>query len=172
LGKGRKETRLLMIGLDAAGKSTILYKLKLGEVIQSIPTIGFNVETVQYKKLKFMVWDIGGQDRIRNLWRHYYNGTQGLIFVVDSSDRDRIDEAKDELHKALKEQELEGVKVLVLANKQDLPQAMPSAEVAEKLHLSSIKGKPWYIQPCSAVSGDGLSEGLDWLANAINGQKN
>ena len=84
------------------------------------------------------------------------------------SDRDRIDEAKEELHKALKEQELENVKVLVLANKQDLPQAMPSAEVAEKLHLSSIKGKPWYIQPCSAVSGDGLSEGLDWLSNAIS----
>ena len=72
------------------------------------------------------------------------------------------------MHKALKEQELENVKVLVLANKQDLPQAMPSAEVAEKLHLSSIKGKPWYIQPCSAVSGDGLNEGLDWLSNAIS----
>ena len=91
-----------------------------------------------------------------------------MIFVVDSSDRDRIEEANEELHKALKEQELENVKVLIFANKQDLPQAMPSAEVAEKLHLSSIKGKPWYIQPCSAVSGDGLSEGLDWLANALN----
>lgn len=75
-----------------------------------------------FRSFQFMVWDIGGQDRIRNLWRHYYNGTQGLIFVVDSSDRDRIDEARDELHKALNEVELEKVKVLILANKQDLPQ--------------------------------------------------
>merc|ERR1711991_677540 len=176
LASRKKTTRLLMIGLDNAGKSTILYKLKLGEVVQSIPTIGFNVETVEYKSLKFMVWDIGGQDRIRNLWRHYYNGTQGLIFVVDSSDRDRIDEARDELHKALNEVELEKVKVrsscvvfifmfiqvLVLANKQDLPQAMPAAEVSERLQLKDIKDKPWYIQSCSAISGDGLSEGLDW----------
>jgi GTPase SAR1 family protein len=132
-----------------------------------------------------MVWDIGGQDRIRNLWRHYYNGTQGLIFVVDSSgergssclflfltfallDRDRIDEARDELHKALGEVELEKVKVLVLANKQDLPQAMTVAEVSDKLQLKEIKDKAWYIQSCSAVSGDGLSEGLDWLADAVS----
>merc|ERR1711991_685319 len=172
LASRKKTTRLLMIGLDNAGKSTILYKLKLGEVVQSIPTIGFNVETVEYKSLKFMVWDIGGQDRIRNLWRHYYNGTQGLIFVIDSSDRDRIDEARDELHKALNEVELEKVKVLVLANKQDLAQAMPAAEVSERLQLKDIKDKPWYIQSCSAVSGDGLSEGLDWLADAtLNGSK-
>ena len=132
----------------------------------------FSRETVEYKSLKFMVWDIGGQDRIRNLWRHYYNGTQGLIFVVDSSDRDRIDEAREELHKALNEVELEKVKVLILANKQDLPQAMPAAEVSEKLQLKEIKDKPWYIQSCSAVSGDGLSEGLDWLADAtLNGSK-
>ena len=135
-------------------------------MVQSIPTIGFNVETVEYKSLKFMVWDIGGQDRIRNLWRHYYNGTQGLIFVVDSSDRDRIEEAREELHKALNEVELEKVKVLILANKQDLAQAMPAAEVSERLQLKEIKDKPWYIQSCSALSGEGLSEGLDWLADA------
>merc|ERR1711916_323130 len=170
LASRKKTTRLLMIGLDNAGKSTILYKLKLGEVVQSIPTIGVNVETVEYKSLKFMVWDIGGQDRIRNLWRHYYNGTQGLIFVVDSADRDRIDEAREELHKALNEVELEKVKVLILANKQDLPQAMPAAEVSEKLQLKEIKDKPWYIQSCSAISGDGLSEGLDWLADATMGK--
>jgi hypothetical protein len=88
----KKEMRILMVGLDAAGKTTILYKLKLGEIVTTIPTIGFNVETVEYKNINFTVWDVGGQDKIRPLWRHYYQNTQGIIFVVDSNDRDRIPE--------------------------------------------------------------------------------
>merc|ERR1712013_568947 len=95
---GKQEMRILMVGLDAAGKTTILYKLKLGEVVTTIPTIGFNVESVEYKNINFTVWDIGGQDKIRKLWRYYYN-TQGLIFVVDSNDRDRIEDAREELTK-------------------------------------------------------------------------
>merc|ERR1711892_1638929 len=95
-----------MVGLDAAGKTTILYKLKLGEIVTTIPTIGFNVETVEYKNISFTAWDVGGQDKIRPLWRHYYQNTQGLIFVVDSSDRERIQESHDELHKMLNEDEL------------------------------------------------------------------
>merc|ERR1719449_498061 len=94
---GKQEMRILMVGLDAAGKTTILYKLKLGEVLTTIPTIGFNVETVEYKNISFTIWDVGGQDKIRPLWRHYYQNTQGIIFVVDSNDRDRIGEARDEL---------------------------------------------------------------------------
>ena len=123
------DRRILMVGLDAAGKTTILYKLKLGEIVTTIPTIGFNVETVEYKNISFTVWDVGGQDKIRPLWRHYYQNTQGLIFVVDSNDRDRIDDAKEELHRMLNEDELRDAVVLVFANKQDLPQAMPAAEV-------------------------------------------
>merc|ERR1712137_1443894 len=91
---GKKEMRILMVGLDAAGKTTILYKLKLGEVVTTIPTIGFNVGTVEYKNINFTVWDVGGQDKIRPLWRHYFQNTQGLIFVVDSNDRERIAEAR------------------------------------------------------------------------------
>merc|ERR1719355_237465 len=109
----KKEMRILMVGLDAAGKTTILYKLKLGEVVTTIPTIGFNVETVEYKNINFTVWDVGGQDKIRKLWRHYYQDTQGLIFVVDSSDRDRIEDAREELHKMLREEEMREAKVLV-----------------------------------------------------------
>ncbi|KAK6053719.1 ADP-ribosylation factor family protein [Cooperia oncophora] len=86
---GKKEMRILMLGLDAAGKTTILYKLKLGQSVTTIPTVGFNVETVTYKNVKFNVWDVGGQDKIRPLWRHYYTGTQALIFVLDAADRDR-----------------------------------------------------------------------------------
>merc|ERR1712025_1551184 len=118
---GKKEMRILMVGLDAAGKTTILYKLKLGEVVTTIPTIGFNVETVEYKNISFNVWDIGGQDKIRKLWRYYYANTQGLIFVVDSSDHDRIEDAREELHQMLGEDEMRDAAVLVFANKQDLP---------------------------------------------------
>src|SRR5438067_308269 len=125
---GKKDMRILMLGLDAAGKTTILYKLKLGEVVSSVPTIGFNVETVEYKNIKFTVWDVGGQDKIRLLWRHYYQNTQGLIFVVDSSDKERVELAKEELHKMLNEEELRDAVVLVFANKQDLG-VMSVAEV-------------------------------------------
>ncbi|VDO99370.1 unnamed protein product [Heligmosomoides polygyrus] len=110
--------RILMVGLDAAGKTTILYKLKLGEIVTTIPTIGFNVETVEYKNISFTVWDVGGQDKIRPLWRHYFQNTQGLIFVVDSNDRERIEESREELHKMLNEDELRDATLLVFANKQ------------------------------------------------------
>ena len=106
-----------MVGLDAAGKTTILYKLKLGEVVTTIPTIGFNVETVEYKNISFTVWDVGGQDKIRLLWRHYYQNTQGIIFVVDSNDRERVDDAKEELHRMLGEDELKDAVLLIMANK-------------------------------------------------------
>mmetsp|Transcript_14377 Transcript_14377/g.21524 ORF Transcript_14377/g.21524 Transcript_14377/m.21524 type:complete len:179 (-) Transcript_14377:59-595(-) len=166
----KKEMRILMVGLDAAGKTTILYKLKLGEIVTTIPTIGFNVETVEYKKISFTVWDVGGQDKIRPLWRHYFQNTQGLIYVVDSNDRDRIGEAAEELQKMLKEDELRDATLLVFANKQDLPNAMSVSEVTDKLGLHSISDRKWYIQSTCATSGDGLYEGLDWLSTALTGK--
>uniref|UniRef100_A0A9I9CRY3 ADP-ribosylation factor n=1 Tax=Cucumis melo TaxID=3656 RepID=A0A9I9CRY3_CUCME len=141
----KKEMRILMVGLDAAGKTTILYKLKLGEIVTTIPTIGFNVETVEYKNVSFTVWDVGGQDKIRPLWRHYFQNTQGLIFVVDSNDKERISEARDELHRMLSEHELVDATVLVFANKQDLPNAMTVAEITDKLGLHSLRNRRWYI---------------------------
>ncbi|KAK4492654.1 hypothetical protein RD792_003472 [Penstemon davidsonii] len=163
----KREMRILMVGLDAAGKTTILYKLKLGEIVTTIPTIGFNVETVEYKNISFTVWDVGGQDKIRPLWRHYFQNTQGLIFVVDSNDRDRAVEARDELHRMLNEDELREAVLLVFANKQDLPNAMNAAEITDKLGLHSLRQRHWYIQSTCATSGEGLYEGLDWLSNNI-----
>lgn len=168
---GKKEMRILMVGLDAAGKTTILYKLKLGEIVTTIPTIGFNVETVEYKNISFTVWDVGGQDKIRPLWRHYFQNTQGLIFVVDSNDRERVSEARDELNRMLNEDELRDAVLLVFANKQDLPNAMNAAEVTDKLGLHHIRNRGWYIQATCATSGDGLYEGLDWLSNELKKNK-
>ncbi|GFY81016.1 ADP-ribosylation factor 1-like isoform X1 [Actinidia eriantha] len=164
----KKEMRILMVGLDAAGKTTILYKLKLGEIVTTIPTIGFNVETVEYKNVSFTVWDVGGQDKIRPLWRHYFQNTQGLIFVVDSNDKERISEAKDELHRMLSEDELRDAILLVFANKQDLPNAMSVSEITDKIGLHSLRQRRWYIQSTCATSGVGLYEGLDWLSSNIS----
>jgi len=168
---GKTEMRILMVGLDAAGKTTILYKLKLGEVVTTIPTIGFNVETVEYKNLSFTVWDVGGQDKIRPLWRHYYQGTNGLIYVIDSNDRDRIEDAREELNKMLNEDEMRDAVVLVFANKQDLPNAMTAAEVTEKLGLHNLRHRQWFIQSACATTGDGLYEGLDWLSRTLSSAK-
>lgn len=141
--------------------------------------IGFNVETVEYKNISFTVWDVGGQDKIRPLWRHCkfcyaskekgqnvcwmliffttfsadFQNTQGIIFVVDSNDRDRVSEARDELQRMLNEDELRDALLLVFANKQDLPNAMNAAEITDKLGLHSLRNRHWYIQTTCATSG-------------------
>merc|ERR1712222_78622 len=168
---GSQEMRILMVGLDAAGKTTVLYKLKLGEVVTTIPTIGFNVETVEYRNINFTVWDVGGQQKIRKLWRHYYQGTQGLIFVVDSSDRERIQDAREELSQMLSEDEMRDAILLVFANKQDLPNAMSAAEMTEKLGLHGTRNRQWFIQSACATTGDGLYEGLDWMSRTLSSRR-
>eukprot|EP00419_Tripos_fusus_P022055 CAMPEP_0172698040 /NCGR_PEP_ID=MMETSP1074-20121228/29180_1 /TAXON_ID=2916 /ORGANISM="Ceratium fusus, Strain PA161109" /LENGTH=169 /DNA_ID=CAMNT_0013519017 /DNA_START=64 /DNA_END=570 /DNA_ORIENTATION=- len=156
------EHRVLMHGLDAAGKTTILYKLVLGEVVTTIPTIGFNVETLIYNNFSFTVWDLGGRDKMRALWRHYYQGTHAIIFVVDSSDSDRLDDAREELNKFLNEDELRTAVLLVFANKQDIPDVLDCNAIAEALNLTSLRNRRWHIQSACATTGDGLYEGLDW----------
>jgi len=163
----KKEMRILMVGLDAAGKTTILYKLKLGEVVTTIPTIGFNVESVEYKNINFTVWDVGGQDKIRKLWRYYYQNTQGLIFVIDSNDRDRIEDAREELMQMLADDEMRNAVLLVFANKQDLPDSMSASEVSQKLGLHNMRNRQWFIQSACATTGDGLYEGLDWMSRTL-----
>ncbi|KAI9643867.1 ADP-ribosylation factor, Arf Arf6 [Ciborinia camelliae] len=164
---GSKEMRLLMLGLDAAGKTTILYKLKLGQDVTTIPTVGFNVETVTYKNVKFNVWDVGGQDKIRPLWRHYFSG---LIFVIDSSDRARIAEAQQELHRIINDREMQDSLLLVFANKQDIAGSMKPPEVTEQLKLNELKNKVWFVVPSCATTGEGLMEGLAWLSKTIEGR--
>ncbi|XP_031560493.1 ADP-ribosylation factor-like [Actinia tenebrosa] len=165
---GNTQARILMLGLDAAGKTTVLYKLKLNENVSTIPTIGFNVETVTpVKNLTLTIWDVGGQEKIRPLWRHYYQGTNGLIFVIDSSDITRIAEAREELFGVIDSEEFVGVPVVVLANKQDLPAAMNASQMVEKLGLSAHKKNPWHVQETCAKTGDGLYEGLEQLVKMV-----
>ncbi|KAI8845248.1 ADP-ribosylation factor family-domain-containing protein [Chytriomyces cf. hyalinus JEL632] len=166
---GTKEVRILILGIDGAGKTTILYRLQIGEVVTTIPTIGFNVETVTFKNIKFQVWDLGGQTSIRPYWRCYYQNTDAIIYVIDSTDRDRLSISKDELLAMLQEEELKTAKLMVLANKQDLAGAMSAAEVSEHLGLTELRGRQWTIFKCSAMTGEGLTESMDWLANQVHG---
>ncbi|KAL7003797.1 hypothetical protein U1Q18_004941 [Sarracenia purpurea var. burkii] len=172
-----------MLGLDAAGKTTILYKLHIGEVLSTVPTIGmsltlrsllwvvgivgFNVEKVQYKNVIFTVWDVGGQEKLRPLWRHYFNNTDGLIYVVDSLDRERIGKAKQEFQAIIRDPFMLNSVILVFANKQDMKGAMTPMEVCEGLGLYDLKNRKWHIQGTCALKGDGLYEGLDWLASSL-----
>ena len=164
---GSPEYRVLIMGLDASGKTTILYRLKLNELVTTIPTIGFNVETLIHNSVSLTIWDVGGCDKIRPLIRHYFQNTQALIFVVDSQDTDRLDQATDELWRALMEDELRQLPILIYLNKTDIQNGLTQNYVIKEMKLNDITNRKWFLQPCSATKGIGLHEGLDWLIYAV-----
>ncbi|OCT95828.1 ADP-ribosylation factor [Xenopus laevis] len=162
------KAKIVMLGLDAAGKTTVLYKVKLNETVRTIPTIGFNVETVEpIRNVSFTVWDVASQDKLRPLWKHYFVDIDGLVFVVDSADWERFKEASLVLEEILDNDKIRGIPFLVMANKQDLPGARRPMEVAEELGLMKIQGHQWHIQGCSATTGEGLVEGLEILTDLV-----
>ena len=167
-------SRILMLGLDNAGKTTILYKVKLNEKICSLPTIGFNVETVSpLKGIHFTVWDVGGQKKIRQLWKHYYLNTDGLLYVIDSSDVERVREAAEELHGILEDDNMRNVPVVIIANKQDLPNAMTCTDLVQKLNLEKLSKSrnKWFIQNACASTGEGIYESMEQMAKMIKENK-
>ncbi len=168
LKRKEKEMRLLMLGLDNAGKTTVL-KAFNGEDIHSIsPTLGFNIQTLEYTGYKLNVWDIGGQQTIRSYWRNYFESTDGIIFVIDSSDSLRLELVKKELKELLTQEKLMGASLLIFANKQDIEGALSQEAIAEALDLKEIeKSRHWKILDCSAVTGKGLKEGIDWMVQDI-----
>eukprot|EP01098_Paradermamoeba_levis_P013255 TRINITY_DN6005_c0_g1_i2.p1 TRINITY_DN6005_c0_g1~~TRINITY_DN6005_c0_g1_i2.p1 ORF type:complete len:203 (-),score=52.12 TRINITY_DN6005_c0_g1_i2:212-745(-) len=157
--------RILIIGLDGAGKTTILFQLKLKEAVNTIPTIGSNIETIVHNNITLNLWDIGGQQKIRPLWKDYFHDdTTAIVFVIDSSDHMRLEEAKDELFKILKEPNATSIPLLVLCNKVDVEGAMSVDFIEQKLSLQSL-GRPTTIMPCCGATGDGLMKALEWLSN-------
>lgn len=160
--------RILMVGLDNAGKTTIVMRIN-GEDTSSIsPTLGFNIKTIEYKSYRLNIWDVGGQKTIRSYWRNYFEQTDGLVWVVDSSDLRRLDDCKEELHNLLKEERLSGSSLLILANKQDIQGALRPADIAKVLNLDAMdNSRHWQIVGCSAYTGEGLLAAFDWLVGDI-----
>lgn len=160
--------RILMVGLDNAGKTTIVMRIN-GEDTSSIsPTLGFNIKTIEYKSYRLNIWDVGGQKTIRSYWRNYFEQTDGLVWVVDSSDLRRLDDCKEELHNLLKEERLSGSSLLILANKQDIQGALRPADIAKVLNLDAMdNSRHWQIVGCSAYTGEGLLAGFDLLVGDI-----
>lgn len=162
-----------MIGLDSAGKTTVLYRLKYNQYMNTAPTIGFNCEKFRINGTAYTVWDVGGQDKLRPLWRSYTRCTDGIIFVLDSTKEDRMEEAKLELLKICKSSSNSSknsghIPILILANKQDLPTALDECKIEAALGLKKeLNGHPWHLQPTCAVTGEGLDEGMEMLHSMI-----
>lgn len=155
--------RILMLGLDNAGKTTIVKKL-MGEDVNTVsPTLGFIIKTIDYLGYKLNIWDVGGQKTLRSYWRNYFEKTDALIWVVDATDRLRIQDCRDELQGLLLEERLAGASLLVFANKTDVEGCMTEAEILTELQLESIRTHRWNILPCSAMTGSNLEEGLSWV---------
>ncbi|XP_053439080.1 ADP-ribosylation factor-like protein 3 isoform X2 [Nycticebus coucang] len=155
-----QEVRILLLGLDNAGKTTLLKQLASEDISHITPTQGFNIKSVQSQGFKLNVWDIGGQRKIRPYWRNYFENTDILIYVIDSADRKRFEETGQELAELLEEEKLSCVPVLIFANKQDLLTAAPASEIAEGLNLHTIRDRIWQIQSCSALTGEGVQKGV------------
>ncbi|KAM7386191.1 hypothetical protein PAMA_009028 [Pampus argenteus] len=166
---------VVVIGLDSAGKTSLLYRLKLREFVETIPTKGFNMEKIKVpmgtsktNTTAFQVWDVGGQEKLRPLWKSYTRRTDGLVFVVDAAETERMEEAKVELHRITRSAENQGVPVLVLANKQDLDGAVSALEVEKVLALHELSSSTLHhTQGCSALDGQGLQPGLEKLYEMI-----
>jgi len=158
--------RILLLGLDNSGKTSILKKLSDEQIAHIMPTQGFNIKSIVKDGFKFNVWDLGGQKAIRPYWKTYYDNTNALIYVVDSSDNRRLEESANELRALLREVKLSGIPLLVFANKQDLAHAKQTNEIISTMNMNTITDRHWTIKGCSAKSGEGLQDGLQWLIQA------
>uniref|UniRef100_A0A087YGW7 Nebulin n=1 Tax=Poecilia formosa TaxID=48698 RepID=A0A087YGW7_POEFO len=162
-----QEHKVIIVGLDNAGKTTILYQFSMNEVVHTSPTIGSNVEEIVVNNTHFLMWDIGGQESLRSSWNTYYTNTEFVIVVVDSTDRERISVTKEELCRMLAHEDLRKAGLLIFANKQDVKGCMTVAEISQSLQLTSVKDHQWHIQACCALTGEGLCQGLEWMMSRL-----
>ncbi|KAK9842022.1 hypothetical protein WJX81_004618 [Elliptochloris bilobata] len=162
-----KEMRFLMVGLDNAGKTTIVKRINGEDTSTISPTLGFNIKTMQFKSFRLNIWDVGGQKMLRAYWRNYYEQTDALLWVVDSADAVRMQDCRAELHGLLKEEKLAGASLLILANKQDLPGALSASQIEQALDLAAMGTRHWRITACSAVTGEGLLSAFEWVVGDV-----
>jgi len=166
-----REMRILILGLDNSGKTTFLKKINGEDISQVSPTFGFNIKTLEHRGWKLNCWDVGGQKSLRPYWRNYFERTDAVIWVVDTTDVERLDkDCANELHSLVNEECLYGVTVLIMANKSDLIGSLPASTIKEILRLDDIKKHRWRIFETSACTGQNLLEALDWLCSDVASQ--
>lgn len=158
-----KQIRLLVLGLDNSGKTTVVKSIMGQDVNETSPTLGFTINTLKHGDYTINMWDIGGQTTIRSYWRNYFEQTDGVVWVVDSSDKLRLQDCKEELHNLLKQDKLAGSTLLVLCNKQDIEGALTPNQIRDVLELNSITTRHWMIMPCSAIK-DNLNSTLKQIS--------
>lgn len=163
LKKSDRQYRLLILGLDNAGKTSCLKRLAEENISDILPTHGFNVKSLSVQGIKLDLWDIGGKKDARAFWQNYFDSTNALIYVIDSTDRKRLEETGTELIILLQDERLADIPLLVLANKQDLASPISESELISSLNLKSISGRQWKLQSCSVKTGEGLVPGFEWL---------
>ena len=165
--KSSNNFRVIILGMQNAGKTTILYRLSLGQLVKTTPTIGSNVEELTYNNVKFQAWDLGGQESTRSVWDVYYMNTDAIVYVIDSIDDEYYEESKIQFHKMLNNPALKNATILIFANKQDLPGAKTVNKLIEDYEFDKIKSHIWHIQSCSALKGEGLVTGIKWLSEQL-----
>ncbi|UZJ54642.1 hypothetical protein CBS101457_003962 [Exobasidium rhododendri] len=152
---GQKELKICILGLDNAGKTTLTYQMTLGQAVATAPTVGSNTEHFTFKNLRFLLWDVGGQASLRASWTQYLANTDAVVFVFDSTDRERVGLAREELHRVAGDEQTSKTPILLFANKQDVSGCMTPADISESLALTSLRLQNWHIQGCSALTGKG-----------------
>ena len=170
-GNPQKRYKITIIGLDNAGKTTALYRLLNGTTVNTQPTVGSNVETIERQNVRLQCWDLAGQTAFRSGWTTFFNETNAILFIVDSSDRARLGEARNELFRVLDDESTKGCCILVLANKQDIPDCLSLSAVTEGLQLAEIKDHEWSILPSCSLTGQGLEEAVAWLVQHLDSNK-
>ena len=165
--RSRNNFKIIILGMQNAGKTTILYRLSLGQLVKTTPTIGSNVEEINYNNVQFQAWDLGGQESTRSVWDVYYMNTDAIVYVIDSQDEEYYEESKLQFHKLLRNSALKNATILIFANKQDLSEVKDVNRLIQDYELDKIKDHIWHIQPCSALKGEGLVEGIKWLSEQL-----
>ena len=164
--RSRNKFKIILLGIQNAGKTTILYRLSIGQLVKTTPTIGSNVEEISYNNIKLQAWDLGGQESSRSVWDVYFTNTDAIIYVIDTTD-ETFDDSKTQFYKLLKNETLKNAIILIYANKQDLPEAKNVSDIIQIYGLDNIKDHIWHIQPCSAQTGEGLITGMKWLSDQL-----
>ena len=165
--KSRNNFKIIILGMQNAGKTTILYRLSLGQLVKTTPTIGSNVEELTHNNVKFQAWDLGGQESTRSVWDVYYMSTDAVVYVIDSQDDENFEESKAQFHKVISHPNLKNTIILIFANKQDLQGAKDVNKLIEDYEFDKIKNHIWKIQSCSALKGEGLISGIKWLSEQL-----